>query len=170
MDFIDFLSAFSFPSVPPPKTLSDASSDIQRRSVTVPLCQASTAPHGLFKFYRGLSVNLTDNSRISSTSSRKLSQMLQIANEFGTQMVKTQATFGSRIALTERKLHLHEAKAMWRLTELAFLFIPLSFSTSAFGMEMLVRSLPTSFLKLKRDARLIIMLLFKGVPRRGPSI
>ncbi|KAK4225281.1 hypothetical protein QBC38DRAFT_457484 [Podospora fimiseda] len=73
-----------------------------------------------FEFFEGLSVNWAD----------------KMLTETSQEVAKTQAAFESRIALAERQHQLHESKIMKRLTELAFIFIPLSLSTSIFGMEM----------------------------------
>lgn len=51
--------------------------------------------------------------------------------------------------------------------EFVFFFIFLSFLILVFGMEMLICSFLIFFFKFKSDVRLIIMLFFKGVLRRG---
>ncbi|KAK4164112.1 hypothetical protein QBC43DRAFT_300775 [Cladorrhinum sp. PSN259] len=88
------------------------------------------------QFSQGPLVSLIDKTRLSPTSAFQMERLLHILTETSTEVAKTQAAFESRIALAERQHQLHEAKTMKRLTELAFVFIPLSLSTSIFGMEL----------------------------------
>lgn len=88
------------------------------------------------QFYRGPSVGWVDKTKLAADSSLQMERLLHIMNQLSERVDKTQSTFESRIALAERQHQLHESKTMKRLTELAFVFIPLSLSTSIFGMEM----------------------------------
>lgn len=58
---------------------------------------------------------------------------------------RTERTFGalmSSMAIAESQRAISQAESISRLTELAFLFIPLSFATSLFGMQLQVSTSP----------------------------
>lgn len=98
------------------------------------------SPHpGPLMFSKGPSVTLANRSGQTGEWIKVTSQLLEILNQVSAAIDKTQSAFEARIALAERQHQLHEANTVKRLTELAFLFVPLSFSTSIFGMEMKVR-------------------------------
>ncbi|KAK3986832.1 hypothetical protein QBC44DRAFT_132579 [Cladorrhinum sp. PSN332] len=105
-------------------------------SVTKSVQQGTPTQQGTLAFHGGPSVDLAEENALSGTAALKMSRLLHILDQVSASVEKTQSAFESRIALTERQHQLHEAKTMKRLTELAFLFIPLSLSTSIFGMEM----------------------------------
>ncbi|PLN81104.1 hypothetical protein BDW42DRAFT_185628 [Aspergillus taichungensis] len=77
------------------------------------------------------SVTLDDEDIISSVS-----DLFQEIDEMLDRLRRGSAALTSNMGLLDSRRSIDEAHAVTRLTELAFLFIPLSFSASLFGMQI----------------------------------
>ena len=77
------------------------------------------------------SITLDDENIISSVS-----DLFQEIDEMLDRLRRGSAALTSNMGLLDSRRSIDEAHAVTRLTELAFLFIPLSFSASLFGMQI----------------------------------
>jgi hypothetical protein len=73
------------------------------------------------------------NTPEESQDFRELSKEIDQASE---RLQRTSALLTSNMGLLDSRRSIDEARAVSRLTELAFIFIPLSFATSVFGMQV----------------------------------
>ncbi|KAJ6108246.1 Mg2+ transporter protein CorA-like/Zinc transport protein ZntB [Penicillium sp. IBT 18751x] len=65
-----------------------------------------------------------------------LENLLKDINRMAERLRTTSASLASNMALLDSRRSIDEAHAVTRLTELAFIFIPLSFAASVFGMQI----------------------------------
>jgi hypothetical protein len=63
-------------------------------------------------------------------------EFLKEINQASERLHRTSALLTSNMGLLDSRRSIDEARAVSRLTELAFIFIPLSFATSVFGMQV----------------------------------
>lgn len=76
--------------------------------------------------------NLTNKTE----KSQDLREILKEINQAAERLRRTSALLTSNMGLLDSRRSIDEARAVSRLTELAFIFIPLSFATSVFGMQV----------------------------------
>ncbi|KAJ5088596.1 Mg2+ transporter protein CorA-like/Zinc transport protein ZntB [Penicillium angulare] len=76
-----------------------------------------------------------------------LESLLEAIERVTERLRVTSASLTSNMALLESRKSIDEAHAVARLTELAFIFIPLSFATSVFGMQIVpfANPVPTGY-------------------------
>ncbi|CAG8118477.1 unnamed protein product [Penicillium salamii] len=67
---------------------------------------------------------------------REFHQLLEMMTEMSDRLQRTSTHLTSNLGLLESRRSINEAQAVSRLTELAFVFVPLSFATSVFGMQV----------------------------------
>ncbi|RHZ46559.1 uncharacterized protein CDV56_100591 [Aspergillus thermomutatus] len=67
---------------------------------------------------------------------RNVSDLFEEINQMLTRLRHASSSLTSNMGLLDSRRSIDEAHAVTRLTELAFIFIPLSFSTSVFGMQI----------------------------------
>ncbi|KAB8263102.1 hypothetical protein BDV32DRAFT_136167 [Aspergillus pseudonomiae] len=72
----------------------------------------------------------------SSDIIRSVSDLFDQINQILTRLRRASSSLTSNMGLLDSRRSIDEAHAVTRLTELAFIFIPLSFSTSVFGMQI----------------------------------
>lgn len=78
----------------------------------------------------------TDPSTELGRSIQKYQKLSHDIDQMIERLRTTSASLTSNMGLLESRRSIDEAHAVTRLTELAFIFIPLSFSTSIFGMQI----------------------------------
>ena len=81
----------------------------------------------------------------------------------------------SKVQISDSHRSIAEAETVTRLTELAFLFIPLSFATSIFGMQIIDGSTPTSTyiavaVALTSAAYLLRFFIHRTTERRSEAV
>ncbi|RPA84526.1 hypothetical protein BJ508DRAFT_31226 [Ascobolus immersus RN42] len=74
--------------------------------------------------------------QVSSQHTMLASELRKECGALSERLVRTSQTVHSTMAVLESKEAIKETHAVTRLTELAFIFIPMSFATSFFGMEV----------------------------------
>ncbi|KAE8330259.1 hypothetical protein BDV39DRAFT_213042 [Aspergillus sergii] len=72
----------------------------------------------------------------SSDLLRSVSDLFDQINQMLARLRRASSSLTSNMGLLDSRRSIDEAHAVTRLTELAFIFIPLSFSTSVFGMQI----------------------------------
>ncbi|KAJ1711306.1 hypothetical protein NYO67_6554 [Aspergillus flavus] len=72
----------------------------------------------------------------SSDILRSVSDLFDQINQMLARLRRASSSLTSNMGLLDSRRSIDEAHAVTRLTELAFIFIPLSFSTSVFGMQI----------------------------------
>ncbi|KAJ5259308.1 hypothetical protein N7478_012289 [Penicillium angulare] len=89
-------------------------------------------------FITRIDSDVTDEESSESGSDIEidLDKLLKDVEKVTERLRVTSASLTSNMALLESRKSIDEAHAVARLTELAFIFIPLSFSTSVFGMQI----------------------------------
>lgn len=95
--------------------------------------ESSTATSLLFR--RGLFTDFGEDME----ANRYSKDLLKIIDESLSQATETFNTLRTTLSIYESQQAIAQASAINRLTEMVFIFIPLSFSTSIFGMQMKVR-------------------------------
>ncbi|KAF7593471.1 hypothetical protein BBP40_011477 [Aspergillus hancockii] len=86
------------------------------------------APHPI-----NISLHVTESGPTMMENALNLSQEM---DQMLGRLQDTSASLTSNMGLLDSRRSIEEAHAVSRLTELAFIFIPLSFSTSVFGMQV----------------------------------
>ncbi len=81
----------------------------------------------------------------------------------------------SKVQISDSHRSIAEAETVTRLTELAFLFIPLSFATSIFGMQIIDGSTPVSIyiavaMAFTSAAYLLRFLIYRTTERRSDAV
>ena len=81
----------------------------------------------------------------------------------------------SKVQISDSHRSIAEAETVTRLTELAFLFIPLSFATSIFGMQIIDGSTPASIyvavaVAFTSAAYLLRFLIYRTTARRSDAV
>ncbi|CAG8922441.1 unnamed protein product [Penicillium salamii] len=67
---------------------------------------------------------------------REFQQLSEMMTKMSDRLQRTSTHLTSNLGLLESRRSINEAQAVSRLTELAFVFVPLSFATSVFGMQV----------------------------------
>ncbi|CAG8294528.1 unnamed protein product [Penicillium olsonii] len=67
---------------------------------------------------------------------REFQQLSEMITQMSDRLQRTSALLTSNLGLLESRRSINEAQAVSRLTELAFVFVPLSFAASIFGMQV----------------------------------
>ncbi|KAJ5919260.1 hypothetical protein N7466_010203 [Penicillium verhagenii] len=109
---------------------------INRAQRELPELKASLGP--LYEFMVEVDPPTTSPGRLAElgTSTRKYQLLPNDIDQMIERLKATSASLTSNMGLLESRRSIDEAHAVTRLTELAFIFIPLSFSTSVFGMQI----------------------------------
>lgn len=86
------------------------------------------------------SLDSTDTSEGSTASEPEVmydfQELSKTIKQMSDRLERTSALLTTNMALLESRRSINEAQAVSRLTELAFVFVPLSFATSIFGMQI----------------------------------
>jgi hypothetical protein len=77
-----------------------------------------------------------EGAAIASEVTQDLHKLSKDIDQIVDRLRKTSTSLTSNMALLDSRRSIDEARAVTRLTELAFVFIPLSFATSFFGMQV----------------------------------
>ncbi|KAF3387324.1 hypothetical protein F1880_001417 [Penicillium rolfsii] len=77
-----------------------------------------------------------EGTTIESDVTQDLRELSKDIDQTIDRLRKTSTSLTSNMALLDSRRSIDEARAVTRLTELAFIFIPLSFATSFFGMQV----------------------------------
>lgn len=67
---------------------------------------------------------------------REFQQLSEVMTKMSDRLQRTSTLLTSNLGLLESRRSINEAQAVSRLTELAFIFVPLSFASSIFGMQV----------------------------------
>ena len=104
-----------------------------------------------------------------------LSDVLQQITLHKERITQAYSSLTSKVQISDSHRSIAEAETVTRLTELAFLFIPLSFTTSIFGMQIIDGSTPASTyvavaVALTSAAYLLRFFIYRTAQRRVEAI